>query len=304
VTEPNQDLAATQQTIAIGGDLLVGRIGFGAMQLTGAKVWGEYPDREAGITLLQQVVEAGVTFIDTADTYGPHSNESLIRDALYPYPKDLVIATKGGFVRGGPEYDDVDAVGNRIYLRQCVYTSMRRLGLDQIDLYYLHTPTATDVPFEDQVETLAEMRREGLIRHIGLSNLSAEQFRSAQQIAHIAAVTAHYNVGVRLGADLLDAAEAAGVVFSPWHPAAVPKDDTALRFNAVLQPIAQRHHATVQQLALAWQLHRSPLTLPIPGTTSVEHLNENLAAAAITLTPEDVGAITTLMPETTGERNN
>jgi pyridoxine 4-dehydrogenase len=285
---------APARMITIGGDLTVGRIGYGAMQLTGPKVWGEYPDREGGITLLRQVVDAGVTFIDTADTYGPFTNESLIHDALHPYPADLVIATKGGFVRGGPEYADLDAVGNRVYLRQCAFTSARRLGVDRIDLYYLHTPDAKDVPFEQQVETLAELQQEGVIRHIGLSNVSAGQFEAARRIVDIAAVTAHYNVGIRLGADLLTAAEAAGVVFSPWHPAAVPGGDGAARSDVLLGELAVRHGATVQQIALAWQLHRSPLMLPIPGTTSIEHLTENLAAAGIALAADEVDAITAL----------
>ena len=164
----------TLNHVAIGGGLTVGNIGYGAMQLTGPKVWGEYPDHHQGVELLRQVADAGVTFIDTADVYGPHANEELIREALYPYPDDLVIATKGGFVRGGPEYSDMSAVGNKYYLRQSAYMSMRRLGLDHIDLYYLHTPTMTDAPFEEVIETLAGMRQDGLIRHVGLSNVSAE----------------------------------------------------------------------------------------------------------------------------------
>ena len=285
------------RTVTIGGDLTVGRIGYGAMQLTGPRVWGEYPDRLGGIRLLKEVVDAGVTFIDTADTYGPFTNESLIHDALHPYPDNLVIATKGGFVRGGPEYTDLDAIGNRVYLRQCAFTSARRLGVDRIDLYYLHTPTAKDVPFERQIETLAELRQEGIIRHIGLSNISAAQFKVARTIVDIAAVTAHYNIGVRGGADLLKASETAGVVYSPWHPAAVPKGEGSQRFGALLEPLAARHAATVQQIALAWQLHRSPLMLPIPGTTSIEHVKENLDARDITLSTDEVAAITRLISE-------
>ena len=284
-------------TVTLGGELTLGRIGYGAMQLTGPKVWGEYPDHEGALALLRAVVESGVTFIDTADVYGPHSNEELIREALHPYPANLVIATKGGFVRGGPEFSDMSAVGNRIYLKQAAYMSMRRLGLDHIDLYYLHTPTATDVPFEEQVGTLAQMRTDGLIRHIGLSNVSAEQFHTAQQITEIAAVTAHYNVGVRLGAALRKAADDAGVVFSPWHPAAISAGDDSARIRAALDPIAARTGATVQQVALAWQLHRSPRMLPIPGTTSIAHFKENLAAAEVRLTAQEVQMITGLKPE-------
>jgi pyridoxine 4-dehydrogenase len=284
-------------TVTIGGGLTVGRVGYGAMQLTGPKVWGEYPDRDGAIALLREVVASGVTFIDTADVYGPHSNEELIREALHPYPENLVIATKGGFVRGGPEYSDMSAVGNKQYLRQSAYMSMRRLGLDHIDLYYLHTPTMTDVPFEEIVETLAGMRDDGLIRNIGLSNVSADQLRTALAITEITAVTVHYNVAVRLGAAVRDVAEKNGVVFSPWHPGAVPGGADGEPFHAVIDPIAERYGATAQQVALAWQLHRTANGLPIPGTTSAEHFKENLDAATIGLTEEEVDAITALAAE-------
>jgi pyridoxine 4-dehydrogenase len=221
----DRDHARPGGTLVIGSDLEVSRLGFGAMRLTGPGMWGDFPDREAGIALLRQVIDAGVTFIDTADAYGPHTNEVLIHDALYPYPAGLVIATKGGFIRGGPDYADFGAVGNREYLRQCAYLSARRLGLDHLDLYYLHSPNAADVPFEDQVGTLAELRQQGVIRHIGLSNVSVGQFRAAQRITDIAAVTAHYNIGDRTGAVLLAAAEADGVAFSPWHPTTVADPD-------------------------------------------------------------------------------
>jgi aryl-alcohol dehydrogenase-like predicted oxidoreductase len=285
-------------TVTIGGDLAVGPIGYGAMQLTGPKVWGDYPDHDGAITLLREVVAEGVTFIDTADVYGPHSNEELIREALHPYPDGLVIATKGGFIRGGPEYPaDLGAIGNRLYLRQAAYMSKRRLGLDHIDLYYLHGPTMTDVPFEEVIETLAEMRHDGLIRHIGLSNVSADQLRTAMAITDIAAVTAHYNVAVRIGADVRRVAEDAGIVFSPWHPGGMPGGEDGAPFHAVIDPIAADHDATPQQIALAWQLHRTANALPIPGTTNVQHLRENLAAAHITLTRDEVDAITALAPE-------
>ena len=246
----------------------VGRIGYGAMQLTGPKVWGEYPDHDKGVALLREVVAAGVTFIDTADAYGPHSNEELIREALHPYPEQLVIATKGGFVRSGPEYTDLGAVGNPHYLRHAAYMSARRLGLERIDLYYLHTPAMTDTPFEEIVETLAGMRQDGLIRNIGLSNISADQVRTALTITDIAAVTVQYNVAVRDGAAVRQIAEDKGVVFSPWHPGTVPGGPDGEPFHAVIDPIAQRLNATSQQVALAWQLHRAPGCLPIPGTTS------------------------------------
>jgi pyridoxine 4-dehydrogenase len=288
-----------RETITIGGDLVVSRLGYGAMQLTGRGVWGEFPDRDHGIALLRGVVEAGVTFIDTADAYGPHTNEVLIHDALSPYPDSLVIATKGGFIRGGPGPTHYGAVGNREYLRQCAFLSARRLGVERIDLYYLHSASATDVPFEAQVETLAELRAEGLIRHIGLSNVSAEQFHTARGIADIAAVTAHFNVSSRTGTALLSAAEALGVVFSPWHPTSLSDPGSTVTHLAdALGPIADRHGATLAQLAIAWLLRRSPWMLPIPGTSRHTHVVENLNAGEIDLTDDEVRAITDLVPET------
>jgi pyridoxine 4-dehydrogenase len=287
-------------TVTIGGDLTVGAIGYGAMQLTGPKVWGEYPDHDGAIALLREVVAQGVTYIDTADVYGPHANEELIREALHPYPENLVIATKGGFVRGGPEYSDMSAVGNKNYLRQAAYMSMRRLGLDHIDLYYLHTPTMTDAPFGEIVQTLDGMRQDGLIRHIGLSNISADQLRTALSITDIAAVTVQYTVAVRDGAAVRQLAQDEGIVFSPWHPGAIPGAPDGEPFHAVIDPIAQRRGATPQQIALAWQLHHTPGSLPIPGTTSVEHLKENLAAVHLSLTAAEVDAITGLAAEDLG----
>ena len=284
-------------TVVVGGDLTVGRIGYGAMQLTGPKVWGEYPDHAQGVDLLREVIKAGVTFIDTADVYGPHSNEELIREALHPYPANVVIATKGGFIRGGPEYSDMGASANKWYLRQAAYMSMRRLGLDHIDLYYLHTPAFTDAPFEEAIRTLASMKADGLIGHIGLSNVSADQLRTAMSMTDIAAVTVHYNVAVRLGAAVRRVAQDAGIVFSPWHPGAIPGGDEGRPFHAVIDPIAAEYDATPQQIALAWQLHRTEQPLPIPGTTSTQHLKENLTAAHISLTPDEVDAITALAPE-------
>jgi pyridoxine 4-dehydrogenase len=287
-----------KSTLAIAGSVQRSRIGFGAMQLTGRGVWGEYGDREGGIALLRRVVDAGVTFIDTADAYGPHTNELLIHDALWPYPPGVVIATKGGFVRGGPEPWPWVAVGKRDYLRQCVQLSARRLGVERIDLYYLHSPYATDVPFEDQVATLAELRDEGLIRAIGLSNVSAAQFRAASEIVDIAAVTAHYNVVNRTGAGLLAAAEDAAIPFLPWQPTTVSDHGGQTSpLDAVLTPIAHRHGVTLPQLALAWLLHRSAVMLPIPGTASLAHLKENLEAARIDMSHSDVRAITQLVPE-------
>jgi aryl-alcohol dehydrogenase-like predicted oxidoreductase len=270
--------------ITIGDSLTVGRIGYGAMKLTGDQVWGPYPDHEKAIAVLRGVVDAGITLIDTADVYGPHSNELLIREALHPYPSDLVIATKGGFVRGGYDYSTLDAVGNVNYLRQSAHLSARRLGVETIDLYYLHSGRATDAPFEDQVGALAEMQQSGLIRNIGLSNVTLDQLRIAQAIAPIAAVTALFNLTVRTGADLLAAAEQDGIAFSPWHPVTLTDGPLASRAADVVPPIAEAHGATAQQIALAWQLQVSPQSLPIPGTTSLEHLKENLLAESIVLT--------------------
>jgi aryl-alcohol dehydrogenase-like predicted oxidoreductase len=222
-------------------------IGYGAMKLTGDQVWGPYPDHDHAIYVLRGVVDAGINLIDTADVYGPHTNELLIKEALHPYPEGLVIATKGGFVRGGFDYSTLDAVGNPNYLRQSAHMSARRLGVDAIDLYYLHSGRALDAPFEDQVGVLAELRQAGLIRHVGLSNVTLEQLRAAESIVPVAAVTALYNVTVRVGEDLL--------------------------------------------AALAWQLQGSPQALPIPGTTSLAHLHENLKAQSIVLSPEEMRAI-------------
>jgi aryl-alcohol dehydrogenase-like predicted oxidoreductase len=284
------------ETITIGGDLTVGRIGFGAMRLTGENVWGEYPDHDGGIALLRHVVDSGVTFIDTADVYGPHSNELLIREALHSYSEDLVIATKGGFVRGGPALDTLGWVGNQNYLRQSVRMSLRRLGLERIDLYYLHSGYATDVPFEDQIGVLAEARQQGLIRHIGLSNVTGAQIEAARRIVDIAAITAQFNLGDRTGAVQLAAAERADIVFSPWGPTRLGGPD-AQHIRDAVHSLAQRHGVTPVQVALAWQLQRSPNSLPIPGTTTPAHMDENLAAMRLHLSEEEVDLLNGLTPE-------
>lgn len=290
-------MAPTRTRLKLGGDLEVGRIGYGAMRLTGEGLWGEYTDREGGIRLLRQAVEDGVTLIDTADAYGPHTNELLIREALHPYPEQLVIATKGGFVRGGRELTSLSPIGNANYLRQAAHLSARRLGVEQIDLYYLHTGWAQDASFEEQVGTLAELRQQGLIKHIGLSNVSPEQLRAARSIVEIAAVTAHYNVVARQEAELLEAATEAGLVFSPWQPVSLSTPgapiDTAGPEAArrVIKPIAARHGATGSQIALAWLLAQSPAMMPVPGTTNLAHVRENLAAQDLELSAEDLQAI-------------
>jgi aryl-alcohol dehydrogenase-like predicted oxidoreductase len=277
--------------ITVGGDLRVNRIGYGAMKLTGDQVWGPYPDHDHAIRVLRGVVDAGINLIDTADVYGPHANELLIKEALHPYPEGLVIATKGGFVRGGFDYSTLDAVGNPNYLRQSAHMSARRLGVDTIDLYYLHSGRAQDAPFEEQVGVLAGLREAGLIRHVGLSNVTVDQLRIAQSIVPVAAVTALYNVTARIGADLLAAAEEDQIAFSPWHPVTTTDGPLAARAAALLPAIAAAHGASVRQVALAWQLQGSTQALPIPGTTSLAHLHENLEAQSIELSPEEMRAI-------------
>jgi aryl-alcohol dehydrogenase-like predicted oxidoreductase len=291
--------------ITLGGDLQVGRVGYGAMRLTGPDLLGDYPDRDGGIAVLRAAVDAGASLIDTADVYGPHSSELLIREALHPYPAHLVIATKGGLARGGRDLSTIDAIGNPSYLRQCAYMSARRLGVEQIGLYYLHSPRARDASFEDQVATLAELREEGLIRHIGLSNVTPDQLGAALRITEIAAVTAYFNVADRQNGALQQAACDAGAVFCPWQPVSLAqpgiKTDTtgSEAIRATLGPIAARHGATVPQVALAWLLARSPAILPVPATTSITHLRENLDAQDLELTPEELTAISTLTPEDT-----
>jgi pyridoxine 4-dehydrogenase len=289
---------STTLTVKIGGEFEVGRIGLGAMRLTGDALWGPYPDHDAGVSFLRQAVEAGVTLIDTADVYGPHTNEQLIHDALHPYRPGLVIATKGGFVRGSKEFSSVNAIGIPNYLRQSARLSAQRLGVERIDLYYLHSGWATDAPFEQQIETLAALRSEGVIGHIGLSNVSVAQFNTACSITDIAAVTAHYNIVDRTNEPLLRAAESAGAVFSPWQPVSLmpPVDERTNtegpeHIRAVLGPIARRYDATTSQLSLAWLLQASPAMLPIPGTTSIDHLRENLAALSLVLDPADIARI-------------
>jgi hypothetical protein len=277
--------------IKIGKDLHVMRVGFGAMKLTGDQVWGPYPDHDRALAVLRGAVDAGVQLIDTADVYGPHTDELLIREALFPYPSDLVIATKGGFVRGGFEYDTLSAVGNVNYLRQSAHMSVQRLGVEAIDLYYLHSGTATDAPFEDQVGTLADLRAAGVIRNVGLSNVTISQLRIAQKIVPIAAFTALFNLTVRRGAELRAAAEEGDIAFSPWHPVTITDGPLASRAAEVVPAIATAHDATVQQIALAWQLQGSTHSLPIPGTTSIGHLRQNLEARSITLTNTEMKAL-------------
>jgi pyridoxine 4-dehydrogenase len=274
-------VAQASGTFTLGGDLTVNRLGFGAMRLTGTGIWGPPADRDECIRVLRRAVELGVNFIDTADSYGPFFSEELIREALHPYPEDLVIATKAGLLRIGP--DVWIPLGKPAYLRQEVEMSLRRLGVDTIDLFQLHR-IDPDYPVEDQVGELADLQQEGKIRHIGLSEIDVDQLRAAQKSATIVSVQNMYNLTVRQSESLLDVVTAEGIGFIPWFPLAAGPLAAA---DGPLQKIAAEHDASPSQLALAWLLKRSPVMLPIPGTSKVAHLEENVAAAEITLSDEE-----------------
>ncbi|WP_260861012.1 aldo/keto reductase [Mycobacterium simulans] len=275
-----QALASASGTFALGGDLIVNRLGFGAMRLTGKGVWGPPADRDEAVKVLRRAVELGVNFIDTADSYGPYISEEIIREALHPYT-GLVIATKAGLLRTGP--DVWIPLGNPSYLRQECEMSLRRLGVETIDLFQLHR-VDRNFPLADQIGELVALRNEGKIRHIGLSEVDVDQLNAARQIAPIASVQNMYNLSARAAEPLLDAATSQGVGFIPWFPLAA---GPLAAPDGPLQKIAAAHHATPAQLALAWLLKRSPVMLPIPGTSRVAHLEENVAAAEITLSDEE-----------------
>ncbi|WP_109530244.1 MULTISPECIES: aldo/keto reductase [Nocardia] len=284
-TETATRPADASGTFALGGDLPVNRLGYGAMQITGPGVWGDPADPDEAVRVLRRAVELGVNFIDTADSYGPFVSENLIRRALHPYADDLVIATKAGLTRSGP--GDWRPVGRPEYLRQQLELSLRHLGLDRIDLYQLHRIDAK-VPLADQIGALLEFQQEGKIRHIGLSEVSVEQLAQAREIAEIVSVQNLYNLANRRAEDVLDYAETNGIAFIPWFPIATGE---LARPGGPLDTFAKQHEATPSQLALAWLLRRSPVLLPIPGTSSVAHVEENTAAAAITLTDEQFAAL-------------
>jgi pyridoxine 4-dehydrogenase len=278
-----QSVAQASGTFTLGGDLTVNRLGFGAMRLTGKGVWGPPADRDECVRVLRRAVELGVNFIDTADSYGPYISEDIIRDALHPYSshQGLVIATKAGLLRTGP--DIWIPLGNPSYLRQECEMSLRRLGVDTIDLFQLHR-IDRNFPLADQVGELLTLKNEGKIRHIGLSEIDVDQLDAAQQITEIVSVQNMYNLASRAAEPLLDAATSRGIGFIPWFPLAA---GPLAAPDGPLQRIAADHDATPSQLALAWLLKRSPVMLPIPGTSSVAHLEENVAAAEITLTDEE-----------------
>jgi aryl-alcohol dehydrogenase-like predicted oxidoreductase len=270
--------ATAAGVIDLGGDLTVNRLGFGAMRLTGEGIWGPPRDRAQAKAVLRRLLDLDVNFIDTADSYGPEVSEQLIAEALYPYPEDLVIATKGGLVRPGPGQWEPN--GRPDHLRQACEGSLKRLRLDQIPLYQFHRPDPK-VPIEESIGALVDLKNEGKIRHLGVSNFNEHQLRQAQDITPIVSLQNRYNLTERGSEDLVDLCEQEELVFLPWGPLADADTGPAA-------DIAQRHSATVQQIALAWLLARSPAMLPIPGTSSVEHLEENVAAAAIKLDPEEI----------------
>ncbi|AQX78688.1 oxidoreductase [Plantibacter sp. MCCC 1A11337] len=280
MTDTTTRPATAAGTFSLGGDLTVNRLGYGTMQLTGEGVWGEPDDRDGAIRLIKRAAELGVNFFDSADAYGPDVTDTLLREALHPYD-DIVIATKVGQTRQGP--GEWTPTGVPAYLRQQVELGLRRLAVDRIDLLQLHRIDPT-VPFEDQIGELRKLQDEGKIRHIGLSQVSVAEVEAAQQIAPIASVQNLYNLTDRSSEDLLDWSTEHGVAFIPWFPlatGALSKED------GPLTQLAERHDATPSQLALAWLLKRSPVMLPIPGTSSIEHLEDNLQGATIELTDDE-----------------
>jgi pyridoxine 4-dehydrogenase len=278
-----QPTAAAAGTIDIGGDLTVNRLGFGAMRITGTGIWGDPASRDQAMATLRRVVELGVNFIDTADSYGPEVSENLIAETLYPYPDDLVIATKGGFVRPGPHRWVPD--GRPEHLREACEGSLRRLRLEQIPLYQFHTPDPA-VPLAESIGAIAELKAEGKIRHVGVSNVTEEQLREAQRIVPIVSVQNRYNSADRRSESMVDLCEQEQLTFLPWAP--VQEADK----NAAVARAATGHGVSPNEVVLAWLLARSPQILPIPGTGSPGHAEQNIAAAALELSPDEVAAIT------------
>ena len=277
--EPTANAAGT---IGIGGDLTVNRLGFGAMRVTGQGIWGDPPDREQAQEALRQAVALGVNFIDTADSYGPDVSEKLIADTLYPYPDDLVIATKGGLLRPGPGRWEPD--GRPEHLREACEGSLRRLKLDQIPLYQFHRPDPR-VPYAESIGALVELKKQGKIRHIGVSNVSEDQLREAQRLTAVVSVQNRYNLADRASESIVDLCDQEDLIFLPWAPI-----QDADRMPPILSA-ARRHGVSTRQVALAWLLARSPQILPIPGSGSPGHVAENVAAASLQLTNEEATAI-------------
>jgi pyridoxine 4-dehydrogenase len=278
----SQITAANAGTIDVGGDLTVNRLGFGAMRITGPGIWGDPPDRDRARAALRRAVELGVTFIDTADSYGPEVSENLIAETLYPYPDDLVIATKGGLTRPRPGRWVAD--GRPEHLRQACEGSLRLLRLEQIPLYQFHRPDPR-VPVEESIGALAELKAEGKIRHIGVSNFSEDQYHAAERVTPVVSVQNRYNASDRSSESMVDLCEQEALVFLPWAPI-----QDAGR-NAPVTDAARRHGASPRQIVLAWLLARSPQMLPIPGSGSPEHVEQNIAAASIALSPDEIATI-------------
>jgi pyridoxine 4-dehydrogenase len=285
--------ASVAGKVSLDGEISVDRLGFGAMRLTGEGIWGPPKDRKGALAVLRRAVELDVNFIDTADSYGPHVNEELIAEALFPYPAGLVVATKGGWNRPGPNQWTHDATPS--HLRKAVEGSLKRLRLDRIDVYQLHTPDPV-VSFEASVETLARLRNEGKIRLIGLSNVTQEHIERARKIVPIVSVQNRYSFADREWDYVADYCERNGIAFIPWFPLGAGKVA-----GEVLDRIAKTHGRSPTQVALAWLLRRSPIMLPIPGTSSVAHLEENVAAASLRLTREDCEMLSTV-PELVASR--
>jgi len=277
--------AAASGTYSIGGDLVVNRLGYGTMQLPGKGIWGASRDPENAVKVLRRAVELGVTLIDTADAYGPFIADLLVKEALHPYSDALVIATKVGLTRQGP--DVWTPVGRPAYLRQQVELNLRHLGLERIDLLQLHR-IDPEVALEDQIGELVALQKEGKIRHIGLSEVSVDELKAAQKLATIVSVQNLFNVASRDSEPLLEYAEANGIAFIPWFPLATGK---LAKPGSTLDSLATKHGVSASQLALAWLLARSPVILPIPGTSSLEHVEDNIAAALVELTEAELAEI-------------
>jgi aryl-alcohol dehydrogenase-like predicted oxidoreductase len=273
--------ASASGTFRLGGDLQINRLGFGAMRITGEGIWGEPKDAKTAKQVLHRAVELGVNFIDTSDAYGPEVSERLIAEALHPYPRNLIIATKGGLTRSGP--NQWAPVGRPEYLRQCVEMSLRRLKLERIDLWQLHR-IDPKVPVEESLGAIKELQRQGKIRHVGLSEVTPEEIEQAGKVLHIVSAQNEYNLSDRKNEKTLQYCERHQIGFIPWFPVAAGK---LARPGGPLDQLAKQHHATVAQLSLAWLLHRSPVMLPIPGTSSIEHLEENIGAASIHLSDSE-----------------
>ena len=272
-------------TLTLGGDLEIHRLAFGAMRITGSGVWGPPPDRDVAKEVLRRAVELGIDLIDTADSYGPHVSEQLIAEALHPYPDGLTIATKGGLERTGP--GQWPRNGRPEHLKAACEGSLRRLQVDRIDLYQLHSPDP-DVPYVESVGALKELQDEGKIRHVGVSNVNLDQLEEARSIVEVVSVQNRFNLTDRASQDVLEVCERDGLGFLPWYPLAA---GNLAHPGAAVAEIARAHDATAGQVALAWLLQRSPVMLPIPGTGSVAHLEENVAAAELQLDEEEIALL-------------